>query len=38
LNARDGLFRRMTPQEQAAVSMVFTQGEDGAQAIVDIRV
>jgi protocatechuate 3,4-dioxygenase, beta subunit len=38
LNARDGLFRRMTQQEQAAVSMVFTQGDDGLQSIVDIYV
>lgn len=38
LNARDGLFRRMTPQEQAAVSMVFTQGDDGPQSVVDIYV
>jgi protocatechuate 3,4-dioxygenase beta subunit len=38
LNARDGLFRRMSPQEQEAVSMVFTQGDDGPQAIVDIFV
>jgi protocatechuate 3,4-dioxygenase beta subunit len=38
LNARDGLFRRMTPQEQDAVSMAFTQGSDGLQAVVDIYV
>ncbi len=38
LNARDGLFRRMSEQEQEAVSMVFRQGNDGQEAVIDIHV
>ncbi len=38
LNTRDALFRRMSDEEQRAVSMQFSQGTDGLQAIVDIQV
>lgn len=38
LNARDGLFRRMSEAEQQAVSMAFSPGPDGLQAVVDIQV
>lgn len=37
-NARDGLFNRMTPEEQARVAMRFTEGADGPETRVDIVV
>ncbi len=38
LNARDGLFRRMSEPEQQAVSMALSAGPAGLQAVVDIQV
>jgi protocatechuate 3,4-dioxygenase, beta subunit len=35
-NASDFLFERMTAEEQAAVSMVFSNGADGPETVVDI--
>lgn len=37
LNARDGLFRRMSRPQQRAVSMTFKPGDHGREASVDIR-
>lgn len=37
MNARDGLFRRMSRPQQRAVSMTFNAGDDGREADVEIR-
>lgn len=37
LNARDGLYQRMSRAEQAAVSMAFTSGADVPETVVDIQ-
>lgn len=37
-NARDGLFNRMSDDEANAVSMVFVEGENGPEAIVNMVV
>ena len=38
LNARDGLFRRMSDAEANAVSMVFVEGDTGTEATIDVTV
>lgn len=38
LNARDFLFNRMTPAEQAAVVMAFADGADGVETVIDVVV
>lgn len=37
-NTRDGLFNRMSASEKNAVSMVFDQHRDGAEAVVNITI
>lgn len=38
INARDGLFRRMSDSEADTVSMVFVSGESGPEATVNITI